>query len=31
MQLIAYTATLGTIAVLMKVFAMPPVQRPRAA
>jgi len=31
MQLIVYVATLGTIIVLMKLFAAPPAQRPRTA
>jgi high-affinity iron transporter len=31
MQLIVYVATLGTIVVLMKLFAAPPAQRPRTA
>jgi len=31
MQVLAYAATLATIAVLMKLFAAPPVQRPRPA
>jgi len=31
MQLVAYVATLGTIIVLMKLFAAPPARRPRAA
>jgi hypothetical protein len=31
MQLIVYTATLAVITVLMKLFAVPPAQRPRTA
>ncbi len=31
MQLIVYTATLGIIAVLMKLFAVPQAERPRTA
>ena len=31
MQLVVYVATLGTIVVLMKLFAAPPARRPRAA
>jgi high-affinity iron transporter len=31
MQLVVYLATLGTIAVLMKLFSAPPAQQPRAA
>jgi high-affinity iron transporter len=31
MQLIVYAATLGIIAVLMKLFALPPAERPRTA
>jgi hypothetical protein len=31
MQLVVYVATLATIAVLMKLFAAPAAQRPRAA
>jgi len=31
MQLIVYTTTLGIIALLMKVFAVPPAERPRTA
>jgi hypothetical protein len=31
MQLIAYAVTLTVIAVLMKLFAVPPARRPRTA
>jgi high-affinity iron transporter len=31
MQLVVYLATLGTIVVLMKLFATPPARQPRAA
>jgi high-affinity iron transporter len=31
MQLIVYMATLGIIALLMKLFAVPPAQQPRTA
>ncbi len=31
MQLVVYVATLGMIVLLMKLFAAPPVPRPRAA